>query len=109
MNKMSEFTNVTISTKANIYFEGKVTSRTVVFEDGTRKTLGIMLPGEYEFSTSQKEEMDIQAGVLDYKLSGQEWKTIENQGVFYVPANESFQLKVHSVVDYCCSYLSEEN
>lgn len=106
---MSEFTNVTISTKANIYFEGKVTSRTVVFEDGTRKTLGIMLPGEYEFSTSQKEEMDIQAGVLDYKLNGQEWKTIENQGVFYVSANESFQLKVHSVVDYCCSYLSEEN
>lgn len=106
---MSEFSNVTISTKANIYFDGKVTSRTVVFEDGTRKTLGIMLPGEYEFSTSQKEEMGIQAGVLEYKLQGQEWKTIENNGVFYVPANESFQLKVQSVVDYCCSYLSEEN
>lgn len=105
---MAEFTNVTISTKANIYFEGKVTSRTVVFQDGTRKTLGIMLPGEYEFSTSQKEEMDIQAGVLEYKLQGQDWKTIENSGVFYVPANESFSLKVHSVVDYCCSYFSEE-
>ena len=105
---MAEFTNVTISTKANIYFEGKVTSRTVVFQDGTRKTLGIMLPGEYEFSTSQKEEMDIQAGVLEYKLQDQDWKTIENSGVFYVPANESFLLKVHSVVDYCCSYLSEE-
>lgn len=108
MDLMAEFTNVTISTKANIYFEGKVTSRTVVFQDGTRKTLGIMLPGEYEFSTSQKEEMDIQAGVLEYKLQGQDWKTIENNGVFYVPANESFLLKVHSVVDYCCSYLSEE-
>jgi len=105
---MAEFTNVTISTKANIYFEGKVTSRTVVFQDGTRKTLGIMLPGEYEFSTVQKEEMDIQAGVLEYKLQDQDWKTIENSGVFYVPANESFLLKVHSVVDYCCSYLSEE-
>ncbi|PLT32744.1 pyrimidine/purine nucleoside phosphorylase [Bacillus sp. V5-8f] len=106
---MSEFSNVTISTKANIYFDGKVTSRTIEFPDGTRKTLGIMLPGEYEFSTSQKEEMNIQTGILDYKLKGQEWKTIENNGVFYVPADESFLLKVHSVVDYCCSYLSENN
>jgi purine/pyrimidine-nucleoside phosphorylase len=108
MESMSEFTNVTINSKANIYFDGKVTSRTVIFPDGTRKTLGIMLPGEYEFSTSQKEEMDIQSGVLEYKLQGQEWESIENNGVFYVPANESFLLKVHSVVDYCCSYLSEE-
>lgn len=106
---MSEFTNVTINSKANIYFDGKVTSRTVIFPDGTRKTLGIMLPGEYEFSTSQKEEMDIQTGTLEFKLNGQEWKKIENGGVFYVPANESFLLKVHTVVDYCCSYLSEDN
>ncbi|MDR4947262.1 pyrimidine/purine nucleoside phosphorylase [Neobacillus cucumis] len=106
---MSQFNNVTISTKANIYFDGKVTSRTVVFPDGTQKTLGIMLPGEYEFSTSLKEEMDIQAGTLEYKVKGQDWKLIEHNGVFYVPANESFLLKVHSVVDYCCSYLPEDN
>ncbi|MBM7653485.1 pyrimidine/purine nucleoside phosphorylase [Neobacillus cucumis] len=106
---MSQFNNVTISTKANIYFDGKVTSRTVVFPDGTQKTLGIMLPGEYEFSTTLKEEMDIQAGTLEYKVKGQDWKSIEHNGVFYVPANESFLLKVHSVVDYCCSYLPEDN
>ncbi len=109
MKQMTQFTNVNINTKANIYFDGKVTSRTVEFQDGTRKTLGIMLPGDYEFSTSQKEEMDIQAGILEYKVNGQEWKKIENSGVFYVPANESFLLKVHSVVDYCCSYLTEED
>lgn len=104
---MSHFTNATIIKKANIYFDGKVSSRTVEFQDGTRKTLGVMLPGEYEFSTSQKEEMEIQAGKLEYKLNGQDWKLIQNQGVFYVPANESFLLKVHSIVDYCCSYLPE--
>ncbi|MGZ4160824.1 MAG: pyrimidine/purine nucleoside phosphorylase [Neobacillus sp.] len=104
---MSHFTNATIIKKANIYFDGNVTSRTVEFQDGTRKTLGVMLPGEYEFSTSQKEEMEIQAGKLEYKLNGQDWKLIQNQGVFYVPANESFLLKVHSIVDYCCSYLPE--
>ncbi|MBT2733533.1 pyrimidine/purine nucleoside phosphorylase [Bacillus sp. ISL-7] len=104
---MSHFTNATITKKANIYFGGKVTSRTIQFQDGTQKTLGVMLPGEYEFSTSQKEEMEIQAGKLEYKLKGQDWELIQNQGVFYVPANESFLLKVHSIVDYCCSYLPE--
>lgn len=104
---LSQFTNVDIIKKANIYFDGKVTSRTVVFPDGTKKTLGIMLPGEYEFSTSEKEEMEILAGELEYKLNGQDWKKIDANGIFYVPANDSFQLKVYSVVDYCCSYLKE--
>ena len=104
---MATFEQVTVVKQANVYFEGKVTSRTVLFEDGTKKTLGIMLPGEYEFSTNIKEEMEILAGNLDYKLAGGEWTSIQGNGVFYVPANESFQLKVHEVVDYCCSYLSE--
>ncbi|WP_088102101.1 pyrimidine/purine nucleoside phosphorylase [Halalkalibacter urbisdiaboli] len=104
---MSQFENVTIVKQANVYFEGKVTSRAVLFNDGTKRTLGIMLPGEYTFSTELKEEMEILAGHLEYKLAGEEWKTIEGTGVFYVPANESFELKIHAVVDYCCSYLSE--
>lgn len=104
---LSQFTNVNIIKKANIYFDGKVTSRAVLFPDGTKKTLGIMLPGEYEFSTSEKEEMEILAGHLEYKLKGQDWKRIEGNGIFYVPANESFLLKVDTVVDYCCSYLNE--
>ncbi|WP_175639481.1 pyrimidine/purine nucleoside phosphorylase [Metabacillus schmidteae] len=104
---MSSIENITIEKKANLYFEGKVTSRTLLFSDGTKKTLGIMQPGEYEFSTSMKEEMDIVSGRLDYKLQGEDWKTIDGQGVFYVPANESFLVKAHTVVDYCCSYLSE--
>lgn len=104
---MSQFNNVHVIKKANVYFDGKVTSRAVLFENGTKKTLGIMLPGEYEFSTTVKEEMEILAGKLEYKLEGQDWQVIEGSGVFYVPANESFQLKVHEVADYCCSYLNE--
>ncbi|WP_431029808.1 pyrimidine/purine nucleoside phosphorylase [Lysinibacillus sp. LZ02] len=104
---MTTFDNVTLQKQANIYFDGKVTSRTVVFADGTKKTLGIMLPGEYEFSTGLKEEMEILAGKLSYKLQGAEWETIDESGVFYVPANSSFQLKVETVTDYCCSYLAE--
>jgi uncharacterized protein YaiE (UPF0345 family) len=108
MRQLSQFTNVNIVKNANIYFEGKVTSRTVLFHDGTKKTLGIMLPGEYEFSTSQREEMEILAGQLEYKLNGGDWELIEGKGVFYVPANESFSLKVHNTVDYCCSYFNEQ-
>jgi purine/pyrimidine-nucleoside phosphorylase len=104
---MGQFDHVSIIKKANTYFDGKVTSRTVLFEDGTKKTLGIMLPGEYEFSTDIKEEMDILAGHLEYKLVGEDWKAIDGSGIFYVPAKEKFQLKIHSVVDYCCSYISE--
>lgn len=104
---MAAFENVTVEKEANIYFDGKVTSRTIMFADGTKKTLGIMMPGEYTFSTSLKEEMDIAAGKLEYKLHGGDWETIDGSGVFYVPANESFDLKVHTVVDYCCSYLEE--
>ncbi|MGM9945305.1 MAG: pyrimidine/purine nucleoside phosphorylase [Lysinibacillus sp.] len=104
---MTTIENVTIQKQANIYFDGKVTSRTVVFPDGTKKTLGIMLPGEYEFSTGLKEEMEILAGKLSYKLPDAAWEMIEGTGVFYVPANSSFQLKVEEVTDYCCSYLEE--
>jgi len=102
---MSQLENVTLTKQANVYFEGKVTSRTAILEDGTKKTLGIMLPGEYEFSTESKEEMEILTGHLEYKLTGEEWKTINGSGIFYVPANDKFQLKVHTVTDYCCSYI----
>ncbi len=60
--------------EANIYFEGQVTSRTVIFEDESRKSLGIMLPGDYEFGTEEKEIMEIISGKLDVRLSGGDWQ-----------------------------------
>ncbi|WP_370261625.1 pyrimidine/purine nucleoside phosphorylase [Limnobacter sp.] len=102
---MSKFENVTVVKAANVYFDGKVSSRTVLFADGSKKTLGLMLPGEYEFGTSQKEIMEILAGEMDVKLPGQEWQTIVGGQSFDVPANDKFQLKVKTPVDYCCSYI----
>ncbi|TVX91954.1 pyrimidine/purine nucleoside phosphorylase [Paenibacillus agilis] len=102
------YQEVTVLKKANVYFEGKVTSRTILFADGTKKTLGIMMPGDYEFGTDVKELMEIQAGKLDVLLPDQtEWLSIEGEGEFYVPANASFKLRVHEVADYCCSYITE--
>jgi uncharacterized protein YaiE (UPF0345 family) len=92
--------------KANVYFEGKVTSRTVLFPDGSKKTLGIMLPGDYEFGTASKEVMEILAGDLDVLLPGEnQWKTMKAGDVFEVPAQSKFALRVKTVTDYCCSYV----
>ncbi len=104
---MKQFDNVTVVKKANIYFDGKVTSRTVRFSDGTHKTLGIMMPGEYEFGTEAPELMEIMEGELDVLLPrSSEWARIEAGQHFEVPGNASFKLRVHSVADYCCSYLN---
>ncbi len=104
---MSQFNNVSVVREANIYFDGQVTSRAVIFADGTRKTLGIMLPGEYEFGTEDKELMEILAGNLEIRLPGSDWQTIKAGDSFEVPANAKFQLKIETVTDYCCSYIKE--
>lgn len=102
---MSEFANVAIVKAANIYFDGKVTSRTVKFGDGTTKTLGIMMTGDYEFNTSEKELMEILAGEVEIQLAGQEtWQTVQGGEQFEVAANSNFKIKVNAVTDYCCSY-----
>ena len=102
---MAKFENVTVVKEANIYYDGKVTSRTVEFADGEIKSLGIMLPGEYTFNTADKEIMAMMSGELDIRLPGEEWKTLSTPETFEVPANSSFDLKIKTVTDYCCSYI----
>jgi len=102
------FENVTVVKKANVYFDGKVTSRTIVFADGSKKTLGIMLPGEYEFNTDAKELMEILSGELDVLLpQNSDWQAIQGGQAFKVPAKSKFSLKVKTVTDYCCSFLAD--
>jgi purine/pyrimidine-nucleoside phosphorylase len=104
---MTQFNNVTVVKAANVYFDGKVVSRTVLFPDGSKKTLGIMLPGEYEFGTAQAEVMEILAGELEVLLPGYpQWQHFSGGSSFDVPANASFKLKVNKLTDYCCSYLA---
>ena len=104
---MSEFNNVTVIKKANIYFDGKVTSRTVIFPDGSKKTLGVMLPGEYEFSTNEKEIMEILSGDLEVLLPGiKGWQAVGDGDVFEVPANSKFDLIIKEITDYCCSFVA---
>ena len=103
---MSEFTNVTVVKEANIYFGGAVASRTVIFPDGSKKTLGLMQPGEYTFNTGAAELMEILAGDLEYRVGvNGDWARISGGESFQVPANSSFTMKVATVSDYCCSFL----
>lgn len=103
---MSEFTNVTVVREANIFFNGGVVSHSVLFSDGSKKTLGVMQPGEYEFSTGKAEIMEILSGDLDLRLPGSsDWQQVKGGEAFQVPANSSFTMKVKVVSDYCCSFI----
>ncbi|NJD55737.1 MAG: pyrimidine/purine nucleoside phosphorylase [Nitrospirae bacterium] len=103
---MDDFHEVTVLKKANVYFNGAVTSRTVLFKDGSKKTLGIMQPGEYEFSTADREIMEILSGELDVLLPGEKsWRHVRNGETFDVPAQSKFTMKVTSLTDYCCSFI----
>ncbi|MCL7421821.1 MAG: pyrimidine/purine nucleoside phosphorylase [Methylobacter sp.] len=103
---MSEFNNVSVVKKANVYFGGNVSSRTIRFADGSTKTLGFILPGEYTFNTADKEVMEILDGDLDVLLPGtDEWQTVKGGQSFDVPANAQFSIKVKTPTDYCCAYI----
>jgi purine/pyrimidine-nucleoside phosphorylase len=103
---MNEFHNVTITKGANIYFDGAVTSRTIKFADGESKTLGIMQPGDYHFSTGKRELMEILSGDVQVQLPGeQQWRRYVSGDSFDVAANSAFDIKVASLTDYCCSFI----
>ena len=102
---MSEFNNVKVNKEANIYFDGKVISRTITFADNSIKTLGVMLPGEYEFNTEKKELMEIYTGELAVLLNNsEEWEAIDAGMSFSVPAKSKFNIKIYKITNYCCSY-----
>ena len=102
---MTKLENISMIKEANIYFDGKVTSRAITLADGTRQTLGVMLPGDYTFNTQEAEIMEMMSGELEIRLPGEEWKTLHTPETFNVPANSSFDLKIKTVTDYCCTYI----
>jgi len=105
---MNNYTNVEVSKLANIYFEGKVISRNIFLKDGSKKTLGVMFIGEYEFKTTSREVMEIISGELNFKVDGTDnWQLIKEGMSFNVPKKSSFKVKVLELVNYSCSYIEE--
>ncbi len=99
------FKNVEIKKKANVYHDGKVTSRTIITGQGEMKTLGVMLPGTYRFSTQAPELMELSQGHCRVKLAGQSaWIEYQAGQSFSVPANSHFEIEVTDLLDYICHF-----
>jgi uncharacterized protein YaiE (UPF0345 family) len=103
----SEFSNVTVVAKSNVYFDGRVVSHTIKFADGSKKTIGLIYPGPFHFGTDASERMEIVAGQCSVKLDGQSAaQTYAAGGAFVVPAKSGFDITVPSgICEYICSYL----
>lgn len=106
MSVSARIAGVTVVTKANIYFDGKVVSHTVEFTDGSRKTVGLIYPGSYHFTTAAPERMDIIAGSCRVKIKGQPQEQTFAAGTgFDVPASSAFDIAVDDgIAEYLCSY-----
>tara|TARA_Y100001935_G_C17152608_1_gene431198 strand:+ start:46 stop:363 length:318 start_codon:yes stop_codon:yes gene_type:complete len=105
---MNNFKNVDVDKKANIYFEGKVISRNIFLDNGSKKTLGVMLKGKYEFSTVSRELMEIVSGKLNLKREeDDDWVLITEGMEFSVPRDSSFKLEILELVNYTCSYFDD--
>jgi len=103
--KMAQFDNVSVKKKANIYFDGKCVSHTVLLPNGTRNTLGVIFPSTLKFNTESPELMEVNNGVCKVKLAGQDkWKTYEAGDKFAVPGNSSFVIETIETLDYVCHY-----
>ncbi|QQR80427.1 MAG: pyrimidine/purine nucleoside phosphorylase [Deltaproteobacteria bacterium] len=103
---MSRFENVTVEAKANIYFDGKVVSHSIVEKDGSKKTIGLIYPGTFLFNTGAPEKMIITAGHSSVKKKDEtSWTDYPAGTEFSVPGNSSFEIKVESgISEYICLF-----
>lgn len=102
---MSQFDNVSVMKKANLYFDGQCVSHTVLFPDGSRKTLGVIFPGKLNFNTAASEVMEINSGTCRVRLQGEDdWTTYTAGQQFSVPANSSFDIETIETLDYVCHF-----
>lgn len=103
-----EFDPVKLMGPANVYFDGKVNSRTFYDNQGQKKTLGFVVAGEYEFSTSTIEEMELYAGEFELMLPGENtYRKYVAGDTFTIPCGIHFKVRSQTFADYCCTYVNE--
>ncbi|OGU20198.1 MAG: hypothetical protein A2580_04680, partial [Hydrogenophilales bacterium RIFOXYD1_FULL_62_11] len=92
---MSQFDQISVVKKANVYFDGKCVSHTLQFPDGTKKSVGVILPSTLTFNTGAPEIMETVAGACKVKMAGEtDWKSYGAGESFNVPGNSSFDIEV---------------
>ena len=102
---MAQFDNVSVKKKANVYFDGKCVSHTVLLPNGTRSTIGVIFPSNLTFTTQAPELMEVNSGACKVRLKGEEgWKTYGGGDKFTVPGHSSFDIEVTELLDYVCHF-----
>ncbi len=107
MSQAAQFDQVSVIKQANVYFEGKCVSHTVQFADGTKKSVGVILPGAAPlvFNTGVPEIMEGVAGSCRVRLKGEpDWKSYPAGQSFSVPGNSSFEIEVTEPYHYVCHF-----
>jgi uncharacterized protein YaiE (UPF0345 family) len=105
---MSNFENVSVDKKGNVFFDGKCVSHSVIFPDGSRKTVGVILPSTLTFNVNTPELMEITSGTCRVKIGDEpEFKTYAAGDQFSVAANSRFVIEAQEVVNYVCSFGSD--
>lgn len=102
----TQFDQVSVVKKANLYFDGKCVSHTVLFADGSKKTIGVIFPSSLVFNTGAAEIMELNAGKCRIRLQGESaWNTYEAGQQFNVPANSKFEIETIETLDYVCHFV----
>lgn len=100
-----QFDAVSVTTRANVYFDGKCVSHGITLADGTKKSVGVILPASLTFNTGAAEVMECVAGACEYKLAGSsDWVKSGPGDRFSVPANSSFDIRVAEAYHYVCHF-----
>ena len=101
----NSLSNVTVTTQASVYFDGKCVSHSLTLADGTRKSVGVVLPASLTFNTGAPEVMEINAGVCKVKLPGAaDWRTVRAGEQFEVAGNSAFEIETVEMLDYVCHF-----
>ncbi len=102
---MPQFDNVSVKKAANVYFDGKCISHTVLFADGSHKTVGVIFPSTLVFKTGAPETMEINSGTCKIRLAGESnWKTYASGQAFDIPGNSQFEIETITMLDYVCHF-----
>ena len=96
---------VSVSTQASVYFDGKCISHAITYPDGTKKSVGVILPATLTFGTGAPEIMEAVAGSCEYRMAGTEaWVRVQAGEKFSVPGNAKFDIRVTDTFHYICHY-----
>ena len=102
---MSQFDNVSVVKRANVYFEGRCVSHTLFLADGTRKTIGVILPSTLTFTTGAPEVMEGVGGSCRVRLQGESlWREHAAGDSFAVPGDSSFEIACDEPYHYVCHF-----